>query len=204
MTPDLVKFILENADRFPWSIQGLGMLRLYLSPAVRLHVWSGEAKRPDVSTRHDHPWDFESTIVSGYITNVLYRFTFRAPFVDTDELSGFENYMEQQIVCGPGGGMDAEPKPVELSIDHVRTYGPGETYSQDRNAIHESQPTDGTVTIIRRRAYKDTEHAHVYYRIGTIWVSAEPREATSAEVEHITQRALAVWDPRNRTPKART
>jgi thymidylate synthase (FAD) len=34
----LVRKVLENPDRFDWQIQGLGMLRTYLSREVRLHL----------------------------------------------------------------------------------------------------------------------------------------------------------------------
>jgi hypothetical protein len=39
ITKALVKNILEKATSYKWSLQGFGMLRLYLSKDVRMHVW---------------------------------------------------------------------------------------------------------------------------------------------------------------------
>lgn len=184
----MVKFLLEHATSFEWSIQGLGMLRLYLDKATRLHVWSPMAKRPEVTTLHDHPWDFTSQIVSGRLTNVRYM-----PDTLPAHAHPF-NYMRQQIVCGPGGGVDAEPDPVHLFLCEAKTYWPGDLYYQHAEDIHESLPEPGTVTVITREFKKDTEHAHVFYPIEREWVSAEPRIATPDEVSRITGEALDLWD----------
>lgn len=178
----LIRFILTNALKFEWSIQGLGMLRLYLSPSQRLHVWSREAKRTDVSTIHDHPWDFDSLIISGSIENLI-----------------FENvpqglpHLRQQILCGPGGGVCGAPEEVGLICRTRTTYGSGWSYFQKAEVIHESEPSEGAVTLITRTFRPDTEHANVFYEAGKTWVSAEPRVATAAEIERITRSALDRW-----------
>lgn len=52
-----VRSILERATDLEWSLQGFGMLRHYLTPTVRLHVWASAFRVKNVSTIHDH-WDF--------------------------------------------------------------------------------------------------------------------------------------------------
>lgn len=175
-------FILRNALKFEWSIQGLGMLRLYLNPAQRLHVWSREAKRSDVSTIHDHPWDFESLVISGSIDNLIF-----------EQMPRGLPHFRQRILCGPGGGVDGAPEEVGLICRMRTTYYPDDSYVQRAEVIHESDPTEGTVTLITRTFRPDTEHANVFYEAGKTWVSAEPRVATMAEIERVTGSALARW-----------
>lgn len=183
-TANLIHSILTNAKRFEWSIQGLGMLRLYLDGDCRLHVWSKAHIAEAVTPVHDHPWDFDSTIISGSLTNLIYQ----------PREQGLP-YFKQRILCGPGGGIDGEPTPIGLICTSRQAYGPGDSYAQKAEVIHESMPEDGCVTLIKRTQRPDTEHANVFYESGKIWVSAEPRDATPSEVAWATRNALAKWNP---------
>ena len=61
----LVKTILEASRHggiSGWSLQGLGMFRLYLSHEKRLHVWDARFRTSDVSVIHTHPWHFTSEV----------------------------------------------------------------------------------------------------------------------------------------------
>lgn len=178
----LVKMILENATAFKWSLQGLGMLRLYLSTEVRLHVWDSRYAIPGVSTIHDHPWSFKSLIVAGSVKQ--YRFT---------EPPEGEPYQFSVLQCGAGGCIKTFPTPINLSRSRMEQYGEGQSYEQRHDEIHESVPANGTVTIVTRTFREDTEHARVFWPAGTDWVSAEPRTATRDEVAGITGAALARW-----------
>lgn len=84
--------------------------------------------------------------------------------------------------------------PVYLSELSSVTYGLGCFYEQRARDIHASYPEDGTVTIISRHFHENTEHARVFYPIGTEWVSAEPRPATYEEVQHGVLAALVQLD----------
>lgn len=183
MNKTWARFILTNAQKFEWSIQGLGMLRLYLNPTQRLHVWSREAKRAEVSTIHDHPWDFESEIISGSIDNLIF-----------ESVPHGLPHLRQRILCGPGGGVDGQPEEIGLICRTRSTYWTGRSYAQKAEVIHESDPIEGTVTLITRTFRPDTEHANVFYEVGKTWVSAEPRVATAAEIERITRSALDRWN----------
>lgn len=175
----LVKAILEHATVFNWSLQGFGMLRLHLSDEIRLNVWDRRYRVPNVSLIHNHPWNFESTVIAGSLHNVRY-------------CSGTTPYSFGLIKPGPGGGLLQELGIVNLDNCFPEIYREGDSYTQYHDEIHISQPTDGTVTLnLRTRVGEDT--AHVYWPSGTDWVSAEPRKATDAEVNDITGAALRRW-----------
>lgn len=180
ITKPLVKNILEKATSYKWSLQGFGMLRLYLSKDVRMHVWHPDFAVKDVSTIHTHPWDFTSHIIAGSIKNVLYA-----------EQPVGEKFYRQTIRCGEGGCALPGAAEVLLHERAVEVLNAGQSYDENAEEIHESFPAPGTVTIIERRFKEDTEHAFVYHT-GT-WVSAEPRNATPEEVTAITQIALRRW-----------
>lgn len=187
MTKLLVKNILEHALSYKWSLQGLGMLRLYLSDAVRLHVWStGHAAGPKVAKLHTHPWNFKSLVVAGGIEDIRY--------VEIANVA--PNYEYVTIKCGPGGDATCEKKPITLGWKDSTIIPEGKEYSRHRTDIHESRPQDGTVTLVTRTFVEDKDHANVYFPLGMDWnheTSAEPRPATDLEVGDITGYALGRW-----------
>lgn len=189
---NIVRSILRNALDFEWSLQGFGMLRLYLTKDVRLHVWDDRYQVNNVSLLHDHPWDFESYIVTGEMRNT--RYTIQDPSVIASSHTT-QPFMMSKIQCGPGGGIRSTPEFVQLVEDSPEYYFSGDTYKQAADEIHKSVPQPGTVTIIERTFKPDTEHARVFWPAGTDWVSAEPRTASPDEVETITAYALEHWFP---------
>lgn len=177
----LVKNILENADHFKWTYQGLGMIRLYLSDSVRLHVWDPSQAVPGVTDIHTHPWDFTSYVITGRILDQRLHKNhaeFGAP------------YLEQKIVCGPGGGMSDEPVPYHLFRASYFNVLEGESYVTTSYDIHKSTPDPGTVTILDRSFKDNRDEAYVYVPQGSQWVSAESRPATESEVVSFTSLAL--------------
>jgi hypothetical protein len=170
-------------DYSGWSLQGFGMLRLYLTKELRLHIWDSRFAVDNVSLLHDHPWDFESLIISGGLTN--YRYNFAAG----------SGYLYSVIQCGAGGCAKTEPAPCALTERSIENLGPTEIYRQIADEIHKSVPDDGTITLIERTFKADTEHARVFWPEGEKWVSAEPRPATPEEVNAITFNALKKWNP---------
>jgi hypothetical protein len=179
----LVAKVLENADRLKWSLQGLGMLRTYLSKAVRLHIWDDRFAVPGVSTTHTHPWDIdESGVVCGHITNRIYRVVVGRTT---------KTHHQQQIVCGSEGKLlDGTKCDVHLELDRAYAIPAGRTYRQPHDTIHDTVAERGTVTLVTRRFHADTEHARVYFPLGTDWVAGIPRPATPAEVATIVEAAL--------------
>lgn len=193
----IVRSVLENWANHRWSLQGFGMLRTYLSDMmIRLHVWDSKFAVPNVTTIHDHPWNFESHVVAGRITNTRYR---ARPCLHTEEDIVRQNlrppFVKARIVCGPGAGNDpvdvkARGERVWLLSTEPETYEAGCVYRQEAHEIHRTSYEDGTVTLVSRRFLPDTEHANVYFRADESWVSAEPRDATPDEVSAIIERAL--------------
>lgn len=173
--------ILDRATDLEWSVQGLGMLRHYLTPEVRLHIWLHRFMVPNVTVIHSHPWDFRSYIVSGEVRQ--HRYTLGA--------SG-EPFTEQTIRCGAGACVMTQPKPVFLFAGSLEVYRPGHWYEQEADEIHFSSPVDGTVTLVERHFRADTEHAQVFYQTPA-FVSAEPRPATPDEISIGVRAALDRW-----------
>ena len=195
----MIASILRNGWRYEgWTIQGFGMLRFYLSKEVRMHIWDDRFKTENVSVIHDHPWSFESEIISGEIRNIVYE-EFRTPSHNIDNAKYLlKKYHMAEIQCGEGGGLrQTRPEPIILVPVTDSTYQADESYSQDATELHESIPGNGTITIITRKFHteRSSEHATVCYPYGTDWVTAEPRTATIEEVERVCEYALAKLKP---------
>lgn len=163
----LVRKIITSLNQ-DWSIQGFGMLRMYLDKDTRLHIWNHGVAVPDVSEIHDHPWDFVSTIICGSVTNEVY--------VKEEDLTA--NMLMQEIVCGPGGHSVGTALPVNMRKFAERTFKAGESYSMKSDQFHRTVAEPGTVTIVKRYFKENTENARVCFPLDTGWVSAEPRVAT--------------------------
>lgn len=190
-TKDIVKTILSRPNEFEWSIQGLGMLRLYLTDKIRLHVWSTQHAVPSVSELHNHPWHFTSTIIAGCMANVRYK---ELKVGNAEWYT--EWYYKQNLHCGPEGGLVGEPNLVRLRELRREIYQEGESYVQNADEIHASRPFNGTVSVIERTVESDPDHASVFWpqKLGeTGFVSAKPRMATKEEVKAITKNALSRW-----------
>jgi hypothetical protein len=181
----LIRSVLRSPHDREWTLQGFGMLRTYLDPdkITRLHVWTDKYATDKVSTIHTHPWDFQSMVIAGLIKDVEYE---RAP-------DGKKAMLEQQILCGEGGGLKGDPIEVRLQMLRAQTLTTGDIYEHKAADIHESRPADGTVSMIIRRFGEDVDHASVFWNKRESWVSAEPRPATWFEVHEITNNALKLW-----------
>lgn len=188
VTKELVKAVLSSPSGLKWSVQGLGMLRTYLSPEVRLHVWDSTPRVYNVSALHTHPWHLDSYIVCGELRQCRYKVVGVG-----DYLQGTLDYNEATIKCGEGACTMSEPEPVKLFRMPMESYTEGQSYYQSNDEIHESLPEEGTITLVTRTFTEDRDHARVFWQGKGGFVSAEPRTATPAEVADITQNALAKW-----------
>lgn len=186
-TKQLVKAILQSPYGLKWSVQGLGMMRTYLSPELRLHIWDSSLKVPNVSPIHDHPWHFKSTVVAGRLRNQTFR------LIAPPREYGYEELQMSTILCGENACTVSDPEKVWARRMQEEIYYEGMDYSQFRDEIHESLPDDGTVTLVRRTFIGDRDHARVFWRGDGPWVDAKPRQATGEEVSRVTQGALNAW-----------
>src|SRR6266705_1769973 len=99
-----VEDILVHCDDYQWSLQGLGMLRLYLDDTHRMHIWDDRYQVYNVSQMHTHPWNFTSTVIVGVVRNIRY--------VENSQATEFHR---QMIHCGEGGGLVGESDVVNLA-----------------------------------------------------------------------------------------
>jgi len=184
--------VLQNWLSYRWSLQGFGMLRAYITKELRIHVWDSRFAVKDVSTIHDHPWHFESCVIAGRLVNTRYRVEPRVSGASWDRAQ----FIKERIVCGPGGGLE---KNLDMTVNGERVwltplepehYEAGDTYRQQADEVHHTWCEDGTVTIVHREFLKDTEHANVFYKADSKWISAEPRDARPDEVSAIIDHAL--------------
>lgn len=183
------KALLEQAEHghMDCSVQGLGMMRIYLSEGVRLHVWHHDLEVFGVTKIHEHPWDFESLVICGELENYRY-------LKSDEKVKDTECYVQDMLLCGTGNLAHREHL-CWLGSYHPsgkpNTYVPGGTYSQRYDEIHRTDFVDGTVTLIRRNFVNDDrDHAYVYWPDNRRFVSAEPRSATPQEILRVTGAAL--------------
>jgi hypothetical protein len=181
----LVENILRQPLGFAWSVQGLGMMRMYLSDQVRLHIWDSSLKVPGVSAIHSHPWDLKSTVVAGRYKQHRFIGSYGSGIV--------QEFQCATIKCGDEACVTVDPVPVRLYEQNLEIYSAGQSYDQTKDEIHLSVPEDGTVTLVTRTFHADRDHAGVYWRGKGGWVDAKPRPATNEEVVAIATRSLEAW-----------
>src|SRR5574338_584044 len=96
----LVRFILENANKFQWTIRGSErVIRLDLNENICLHIWKPKLALDGVSIMHNHPWNLESMVVCGQLTNK------RFVEVETIQCKKDSKYIANKINCGFDGGL---------------------------------------------------------------------------------------------------
>lgn len=162
-----------------WSVQGLGVLRLYIRGLGRLHLWDRVLRYPNVSMVHTHSWDLRSTVVLGRLRNQ--RFI---------ESTAGKPYHKQRLVTGYQTALVTKPNPVHLLACPGEIYYPGDIYRQHKDEIHISIPDDGCITLMERREDGHGE-ADVYWPEGCTWGTAQPRAANSQELRPVFERARA-------------
>lgn len=165
---DQVLEILTTPETRQWNSHGIGMLRTYVDEGRRwrLNVWHSGLKNPGISSLHTHPWPFYSWIFAGRMVNIRYR---RAQVGK----GGGHRMMEGTINCGPKfTGLRSGRKLVNLMKENVGIYLPGEHYSQRPEEIHDTDFTDGTVTLIYRGDPAPDHEASVFWPAGDDWGDA--------------------------------
>lgn len=182
-----VSCILRRPLGHTWTVQGFGMVRTYLDDAKRwrLNVWDDRLMVPNVSVIHDHPWDFRSFVIGGLLRNQRYLLI---PSLPEPELAPTHNFVE--IITGEEGGLLRPKQTCHLKTYPQQAYGPGQTYRQHREEVHETLYLRGTVTLNDRSAPTPQHTARVFFPLNTEWVDAKPREATIEEIYAATNAAL--------------
>ncbi len=184
----LVRNILEHAADYPWRVQNIGVLGLWLDDqrSYRLHVWDPESAIGDPPI-HDHPYDFTSTVIVGELVNTRY----------VEGPTGRE-YLRERY--SPGNENERRADTVRL-IGTSTTLHAGARYRQVAHELHDSTQVPGTVTALHFDSVPDDlPELTVCRPPGTPWVSGQARSATHDEVKRVTAAALALFDiPPSRT-----
>jgi len=174
----LVRNILEHAHEYPWRYQDIGLLVLRLDEhrEYALHVWAPErcVGTPPI---HDHPFDFESRIIVGEMTNGRY----------VEDPAGAK-YLRERY--SPGNEESRTTDYVQLSSE-FETFTEGDEYAQLAAQLHDSHQLPGTVTIIHRAPFLEMAELTVC-RLDekAAWVSGASRTPTPEDVTDITKQAL--------------
>jgi hypothetical protein len=168
-----------------WSVQGFGVLRLYIRKVGRLHVWDDGLRYPNVSMIHTHSWDLTSTVVSGALTNIRYTEEtvpgVGSPFKKQRLLTGYQSRQVSPVV-----DVNLMPWPLE----ELRA---GDIYHQRAAEIHKTVARNGTVTLMERTEDNNGE-ADVYWPADCTWGTAKPRRATLDEVRTTVLKAIELLE----------
>jgi len=169
-----------------WSVQGFGVLRLYIRKIGRLHIWNSALRYPSVSLIHNHSWDLRSTVVCGRLVNQRYEEWEFAPATVT--MDPDLRYNRRRIMTGYDCKFVAPEDVVTLVRLNREQYFAGDVYHQRAQEVHASLPDDGCITLMERREESNGE-ANVYWPINGAWGDAKPRLATRTEVMRTIQAA---------------
>jgi hypothetical protein len=187
-TREAIECIMRHPRDHKWSVSGLGMLRLYLSRENRVHIWDSSLITPGVSAIHTHPWDLESLVIAG-----VYRQT---RFTPSDE-KPYETLNCVEIECGSNACQLSAVSQVKVYEEYPEVYREGLCYNQEKDEIHQTMAEDGTVTLVTRTFYPDTERAKVLWRGKGPWVDAKPWDVKSPQdienVVSVLNRSLQKW-----------
>jgi hypothetical protein len=174
--------VRNQAPSGDWSVQGFGLLRLYIRQLGRLHVWDSSLRYPGVTMIHNHSWDLRSTIVSGRLTNRRW----------TEQPFG-ERFHKQRIVTGYQCQFVAPIEKVFLIEEPRDVFQPGDVYRQNAKQIHLTDAEDGTITLMER--HEDTNgEADLYWPEDSEWGTAKPRAATPEEVVAGINKAMRILE----------
>lgn len=167
-----------------WSVQGFGMLRLYIRKIGRLHIWDNALRYPNVSMTHTHSWDLTSTVVCGNLTNFRYAET-----VPSDG----NPWKKQRLVTGYKTHMVTPVVDVYLTARSLEELRPGDIYDQRAAEIHKTLARNGTVTLMERTEDVNGE-ADVYWPADCSWGTAKPRRAKPDEIRTTIKKAVELLE----------
>lgn len=162
-----------------WSVQGMGMLRLYVRKIGRIHIWDSALRYPGVSMLHNHSWDLRSTVVCGSLVNTRYE---EFPL-------GTPTHIRRTLVTGYNCEFVKPEEQVKLISGPREIYVAGDVYRQTARIIHRTDAEDSTITVMERNEDTNGE-ADVLWPVGTAWGTAKPRRATNNEIEAVVGRAI--------------
>ena len=169
---NIVLDVMLDPLKYKWEIQGFGMLRTYISKNTRLQIWLKEFIVPNVTDIHTHPWNFESLIYQGDITNYC--------FMESESSDG--NKFDKCLILTGENAYVKEKIPTIMEIVSTEWYTTGDSYYHKKTIPHRIDFSDGTITILTKSNIDKDSLAYSYVPNGKEWVSAAPRPATKKEI----------------------
>ena len=178
---EITKHVLENPFDYKWELQGFGMLRTYIDKDTRLQIWLKDFIVPNVTDVHTHPWDFESFIYQGEITNHRW-----------EESSGLDGVkFDRCLILTGENAYVKERTQVILKVIDNQKYTRGMVYFHEKSVPHRIDFIDGTITILTKLNIQEDSLAYSYVMgIDNEWVSAAPRPATKEEIQTFIDAAV--------------
>lgn len=168
-----------------WSVQGFGMLRLYVRNIGRIHIWTEALRYPNVSMIHNHAWDLDSTVICGRLLNTKF-----CEYHAKSARSNTQLYNKVRLQTGFDSRLLANPELVRLYEYEPQIIPPGDNYYQAADEIHRTDAEEGTVTIMQRKDTKEAGQADVFWPVGSEWGTAQPRGATPEEIRLAIGKAM--------------
>lgn len=130
---------------------GIGFAQVYLAPEVRLHIWHPEFPNiPEAfGTRHNHRYDFLSTVLIGAMTNITLDF-----YDDPDGY--FRLYKIQPAHLGPADPILDETAAYDVVVRKIEVVRAGESYTFPKGVYHEGRSNGITATILKKLNQEDS------------------------------------------------
>lgn len=140
---DLMGGLLDGS-LVPRFHSGIGMIQLYISDDVRLHVWHPDlpAKPNAFGAWHNHRYDLQSNILMGAVHDTGLSLN--------DNLGDFNVYSVVPYHKGIPE-ISLEERGVEVVVSGYQRYGPQETYKVPIWGFHETRTEGLTVTLCTKR-----------------------------------------------------
>lgn len=180
---ELIDDVLSNCNRYKWEIHGFGMLRTYINENTRLQIWHNDYTVEQVTDIHTHPWDFTSTIMQGYVKNIIYE---EHELNDTD----IDDIYDRCLILTGEHAYVKEKTKVKLVKKTQLMYTKGDTYKHKKDIPHRISFCDGTITVLTKENMNPDSLAYSYVENTLEWVSAAPRLATDNEIQEFIKKAL--------------
>ena len=158
-----VRVGLLNGTLKPRYHAGVGFAQVYLNEDVRLHLWHPELPTEPESfgCRHDHRFDFTSTVLLGAVTNLFLSMDPGARFIagsGGQKVEGHGFFDEWEVMPAHLGS--AEPsirrRGVDVKIDGIEVLRVGDTYSFPKRRYHESRGHGVTMTVMKKFNQEDS------------------------------------------------
>lgn len=141
---------------------GVGMMQLYLTDSVRLHVFDPDMPaRPEAfGNRHNHRFDMESTVLHGAIIDKQFN-------LETAFWTGnFQRYsvIPAHLYTGNEVPERADDILYNMVVRKITRINAGETYTMPAGAYHETSAVGLTVTLMTKTNQVETHATIVGYR----------------------------------------